>query len=109
MASPVGSPREAALRQARRLGLGGVGVAAATTVLYLILLAHQGDALVNVFSVLLVMAQVVAVLGALAGNRRAMGVGATLLTLLGLLGLASIGIPLLLAAGLLWAAVASMR
>lgn len=109
MASPVGSPREAVLRQARRLGLGGVGVAAATTVLYLILLAHEGDALVNVFSVLLVMALVVAVLGALGGNRRAIAVGATILSMLGLLGLASIGIPLLLAAGLLWATVAVLR
>lgn len=108
MASPVGSPRDATLRQARRLGLGGVAVAAATTVLYLILLAHEGDPLLNVFSVLLVMAQV-AGLGALGGNRRAIAVGATILSLLGLLGLASIGIPLLLAAGLLWATVALLR
>ncbi|HEY3239961.1 MAG TPA: hypothetical protein VGL92_10385 [Acidimicrobiia bacterium] len=109
MPSPVSSPREAALRQARRLAFGGVAVAAATTVLYLILLANEGDALLNVFSVLLVMAEVVAVLGALAGNRRAIAVGATILSMLGLLGLASIGIPLLLAAGLLWATVAVLR
>jgi hypothetical protein len=109
MASPVGSPREASLRQARRIGLSGVGVAAATTVLYLVILNHEGDALINVFSVLLVMAQVVAAIGALGGNRRAVAVGAILLSMLGLLGLASVGIPLLLAAGLLWATVAILR
>ncbi len=109
MASPVGSPREAALRQARRLGLAGVAVAAATTVLYLIVLAREGDALVNVYSVVLVTAQVVAGFGAVSGNRILITVGATLLTLLGVLGLASIGIPLLIAAGLLWATVALLR
>ena len=55
------------------------------------------------------MAQVVAAIGALGGNRRAVAVGATLLSMLGLLGLASVGIPLLLAAGLLWATVAILR
>ena len=109
MASPVDSPREAALRQARRLGLAGVGVAAATTVLYLIVLAREGDAVLNVYSGVLVTAQVVAGFGALAGNRTVITAGATLLTLLGLLGLASIGIPLLIAAGLLWATVALLR
>jgi hypothetical protein len=109
MASPVGSPRDAVLRQARRLAFAGVGVSAATSVLYLALLAHEGDALVNIYSSLLFSAQVVAVFGALAGNAGATGVAATLLTLLGVLALASIGIPLLLASGLLWAAVATMR
>ncbi len=109
MAPAVSSPREAAFRTARRLALGGVGVAAATTVLYLILLNREGDALLNAFSVLMVMAQVVALIGGLTGNRRAIAVGATILTMLGLLGLASIGIPLLLAAGLLWATVAILR
>jgi hypothetical protein len=109
MASPVSSPGAAHLRQIRRLGLAGVALAAATTVVYLIILNHQGDPLVNVFSVLLVMAEVVAAIGAVTGNRRAISVGATILTLLGLLGLASIGIPLLLGAGLLWATVAIRR
>jgi hypothetical protein len=109
MAPAVSSPREAHLRQARRIGLAGVGVAAATTVVYLVILNHEGDPLVNVFSVMLVMAEVVATIGALTGNRRAISVGATILSMLGLLGLASIGIPLLLGAGLLWATVAILR
>ncbi|MGH9282965.1 MAG: hypothetical protein ACRD0S_08505, partial [Acidimicrobiales bacterium] len=90
MAPAVSSPREAHLRQARNIGLAGVGVAAATTVVYLVILNHEGDPLVNVFSVLLVMAEVVATIGALTGNRRALSVGATILSMLGLLGLASI-------------------
>ncbi len=109
MTSPVSSPGAAHHRQVRRLGLAGVGLAAATTVVYLIILNHEGDPLVNVFSVLLVMAELVATIGALTGNRRAISVGATILTILGLLGLASIGIPLLLGAGLLWASVAIRR
>ncbi len=91
------------------MALAGVGLAAATTVVYLILLHHEGDPLVNVFSVLLVTAQVAAAIGATAGNRRAVVVGATMLTILGVLGLFSIGIPLLVGAGLLWATVAMLR
>jgi hypothetical protein len=109
MAPAVSSPREAQFRTARRLTFGGVGVAAVTTVVYLVILNHEGDALLNVFSVLMVMAQVVALLGGLAGNRRAVAVGATILSMLGLLGLASIGLPLLLAAGLLWGTVAILH
>jgi hypothetical protein len=109
MAPAVSSPREAQFRQARRMVFAGVGVAAVTTLVYLFVLSDEGDRLVNPFSVLLVAAQVASLLGGLAGNRRLIGAGATLLSLLGLLGLASIGLPLLLGAGLLWAAVALLR
>ncbi|MGH8993969.1 MAG: hypothetical protein ACRDZ7_20860, partial [Acidimicrobiia bacterium] len=109
MAPAVSSPRDAAVRQARRLGLGGVGVAAVITVIYVVILANEGDALVNIYSAFLVAAEVLAGAGALTARRPLLAVGATLLSLLGLLGLASIGLPLLFAAGLLWAAVALLR
>ena len=109
MAPAVSSPREAHLRQARRLAIAGVAVAALTTAVYLALLSNEGDRLVNPYSVAIVAASAVALAGGLAGNRRLVGAGATFLSLLGLFALASIGLGLLLAAGLLWAAVVLLR
>jgi hypothetical protein len=79
-------------------------LAVATTVVYLAILHSEGDSLLNSYSVLLLAAGSIAAAGVVAASRPVLSVGAASLGLLGLLGLASIGLPLVVAAGLLFAA-----
>ncbi len=91
-------------RRVPGLAIAGLTLAAADTLVYLAVLANEGDRLLNPYSVMLLVALVVAATGVVALNPKGVTAGAVILALLGVLGIFSIGLPLLLAAALLWMA-----
>ncbi|MGH9040298.1 MAG: hypothetical protein ACRDZ3_08705 [Acidimicrobiia bacterium] len=98
----VNSPREDGVRAARNQALIACAVAIGTAVILMSLTSAQGNQAINAYTLPLLIGSGFALAGAATASRKLIFAGALTLTLLGMIALFSVGLPLLIAGGMLW-------